>query len=163
MAPIHGSTLKRRSNYASQFQSYNPEQEASSQLVIADSDILTDGGTMDVTTFLSQIKDDQEKCTQHFACQIKDSLTIGSSYKVLEIKEFKTRFGLKQTWQLLNIMDGSVVNVWASNTLAKYASEGGKLDHLKVRCMKLVTVTYHGYESGSDDAPTKYLFEFTDH
>ena len=156
---------KRKFSYVPLPPTYSPEQEASPSLVIEDSDAPTEADeeqTPDIAAFLAAIKTDQEECTLQTAGPIKDTLVVGSAYRVLTIKDYKTRFGQKQVWVVEDVNSGAVERIWASKTLTKYVGTGGKIDPIKVRCMKMLTIQYGGYEACPDGKPIKYLFDFTD-
>lgn len=155
---------KRKYSYVPLPPSYSPEPEATPSIVAEDSDAPTEVDeeqTPDIASFLAAIKKDQEECTLRSAGSIKDTLIEGLAYRVLAIKVYKTHFGQKQIWVFEDINSGDIVRIWSSRTLSKYVETGGKIDPVKLECMKKLTIQYGGYEASPDGKPVKYLFEFT--
>ena len=84
------------------------------------------------------------------ATTVQAGLTVGSTYRVNDVRVVKTRFGKKQVWTMQNASSDDVRAIWAPKELTQYSCDSaGEADmeaisHIKCMHFEYVSVTTTG-------------------
>ena len=117
-----------------------------------------------INSFLENIhdvkKNGQSKARGN-AEPIKEALVINQKYEILDISEVRTKYGMRQIWEVKGLDDGVIKQIWSCTGLHRFTTNvSGALDPHKASLMKEICIVYQGYESLKDDVPTCYMFDF---
>ena len=113
--------------------------------------------TDELSTFLSSIISKKDLPT---ILPMTKALQMESKYRILSIRAMDTKLGLKQVWNLQQIGDTEVTEVWAPYSASKHIMNPmGQICEKKKSLMMQLLLLYKGYE-GPASCPTRYKFDF---
>ena len=117
-----------------------------------------------VETFLNSTKK-RKVNHEKAAVNVSTGLEIGGRYHVTEIREVKTKFGVKQIWCMTCLRTGSSVYISAPKSLSSIIGtkeSAAVIDRKKTKLLfNWTTVIYMGIEEGAEeDTSPSHIFDY---
>ena len=138
---------------------YNSDEDSDNPLIISNPErnLISPAASI----FLQSINKAQEQSTFTPTKSIKEALTVGSWYTVMEIRQISTKFGKKQLWVVKEVDTGEKSKIYSCNALNKHTSDpDGEIDPEKVALMQELRILYNGFTTVAGGAG-HYSFSFS--